>query len=97
LGSRSVESCQRQPGFTAHALQLLGDLATQPDQFDAESGAAHYRQALALAESHGMRPLVAHCRLSLAKLYGRIGEPERAQENLTAATTMYRDLQMDSS
>jgi hypothetical protein len=51
------------PGITAtaaHAQLLLGDIATHPDQFDAESGEAHYRQALALAEPRGMRPLVAH-------------------------------------
>ena len=74
---------------------LLGDLATHPDQFDAESGAAHYRQALALAQLHGMRPLVAHCHLGLGKLYRRIGKPEHARENLTAATTMYREMDMD--
>jgi tetratricopeptide (TPR) repeat protein len=68
LGCRSVESAQHQPGFTAHGLRLLGDLATHPDQFDAESGAAHYRRGLALAQLHGMRPLVAHCRLGLGKL-----------------------------
>ena len=90
-----LEFSQRQPGFAAHALHLLGDMATHPDQFDAESGAAHYRQALALAERHGMRPLVAHCHLGLAKLYRRIGKPEHARENLAAATTMYREMDMD--
>ena len=73
---------------------LLGDIATHPDRFDAESGAAHYREALALAELHGMRPLVAHCHLGLGKLYRRTGKPEQARENLTAATTMYREMDM---
>jgi class 3 adenylate cyclase/tetratricopeptide (TPR) repeat protein len=95
LGCRSVESSQRQPGFTAHALRLLGDLAIHPDQFDAESGEAHYRQALALAELQGMRPLVAHCHLGLGKLYRRIGKLEHARENLITATTMYREMEMD--
>jgi class 3 adenylate cyclase/tetratricopeptide (TPR) repeat protein len=95
LGSRSIESSQRQPGFRAHALRLLGDLAAHPDQFDGESGIAHYRQALALAQSHGMRPLVAHCYLGLSKLYRRTGKPEQARENFTAATTMYREMDMD--
>ena len=94
LGSRSVESAQRQPGFRAHALHLLGDLAAQPDQFDVESGVTHYQQALALAQSHGMRPLVAHCYLGLSNLYRRTGKPERARENLAAATTMYREMDM---
>jgi len=58
------------------------------------SGEAHYRQALALAEPRGMRPLVAHCHLGLAKLYRRTGKREQAQEHLTTATTMYREMGM---
>jgi tetratricopeptide (TPR) repeat protein len=95
LAHCSIDSAQRQPGFTAHALRLLGDLASHPEQFDAESGAAHYRQALALADMHGMRPLAAHCRLGLGKLYGHIGRPDHARENLTAATAMYREMGMN--
>ena len=89
-----MPAAQRQPGFTAHALRLLGDLATHPGQFDAESGAAHYQQALALAQLRGMRPLVAHCRLGLGKLYDRIGQPKQAQENMTAATMLYREMDL---
>jgi tetratricopeptide (TPR) repeat protein len=94
LGDCSLVSSQHQPGFRAHALHLLGDLAAHPDQFDAESGVAHYQQALALAQSHGMRPLVARCYLGLSKLYRRTGKPEQARESLTAATTMYREMDM---
>jgi len=95
FGKCSVESLQRQPGSLAHALHLLGDVASHPDAFDAETGAAHYRQALAIAKQHGMRPLIAHCNLGLGQLYGRMGKSEHARENLTAATTMYRDVDMD--
>jgi hypothetical protein len=42
-----------------------------------------------------MRPLVAHCHLGLGKLYRRIGETEHARENLTAATLMYREMEME--
>jgi hypothetical protein len=41
-----------------------------------------------------MRPLVAHCHLSLGKLYRRVGKRREAQEHLTTATTMYRDMGM---
>ena len=78
----------------AHALHLLGDIATHPDRFDAERAEAHYRHALALAEPRGMRPLVAHCHLGLAKLYWRTGKREQAREHLTTATTMYREMDM---
>jgi tetratricopeptide (TPR) repeat protein len=95
LADRSFESSQHQPGFAAHALHLLGDIAAHPDRLDVESGAAHYRQALTLAKRHGMRPLVARCHLGVGQLYRRIGETERARENLTAATTMHREMDMD--
>jgi hypothetical protein len=79
-------------GYMAHALHLLGDIATHPD--NAESGEAHYRQALTLAEPRGMRPLVAHCYLGLGKLYRRTGKRQEAQEHLTMATTMYGEMDM---
>jgi tetratricopeptide (TPR) repeat protein len=94
LGDRAVRSAQRYPGFAAHALHLLGDIASHSDRFDAEGGAAHYREALALARRHGMRPLAAHCHLGLGKLYHQIGETEHARENLAIATTMYREMEM---
>ena len=94
LGDRAIESLSCHPGFAAHALHLLGDIAAHPDRFDAERGEAHYRQALALAEPRGMRPLVAHCHLGLGKLYRRTGKREQAQEHLATATTMYREMGM---
>jgi class 3 adenylate cyclase/tetratricopeptide (TPR) repeat protein len=94
LGDRAMECSPRQPGFAAHALHLLGDIATHPDRFDADRGEGHYRQALMLAEPRGMRPLVAHCHLGLGKLYRRTGQREQAREHLTTATTMYREMDM---
>ena len=58
------------------------------------AGDAHYRKALALAEPRGMRPLVAHCHLGLGKVDRRTGERQEAQEHLTIATTMYREMGM---
>jgi len=94
LGDRAVETSPRQPGVNPLVLHLLGDIATHPDRVDADSGEAHYRKALALAEPRGMRPLVAHCHLGLGKLYRRTGQREQAQEHLTTATTMYREMRM---
>jgi len=82
------------PGSAAHALHLLGDIATHPERFDADNGEAHYRRALALAEPRGMRPLVAHCHLGLGKLYQRTGKQQEAHAHLTTATTMYREMGM---
>jgi len=94
LGDRAVESSPRQPGFAALALHLLGDIATHPDRFDAQTGEAYYEKALVLAEPRGMRPLVAHCHLGLGKLFGRTGKRDEAREHLTTATTMYREMGM---
>jgi class 3 adenylate cyclase/tetratricopeptide (TPR) repeat protein len=94
LGDRAVESSLRQPGLAAHALRLLGEIASHPDQFDPETGTARFREAMTLAELHGMRPLIAHCHLGLGRLYRHIGETEHARDNLTAATTMYREMEM---
>jgi tetratricopeptide (TPR) repeat protein len=94
LGARAVQSSPSQPAFVAYGAHLLGDIATQSGRFDAERGEAHYRQALALAEPRGMRPLVAHCHLGLGKLYRRTSKREQAQEHLTTATTMYREMGM---
>ena len=41
------------------------------DPPEVEPAEAHYRQALALAEELGMRPLQAHCHLGLGRLYGQ--------------------------
>ena len=38
--------------------------------------------------------LLAHCRLGLGKLCRRTGKREQAQEHLTTATTMYREMDM---
>ena len=54
----------------------------------------YYREALALATELGMRPLIAHCHLGLGKLYRRTGKREEAQEHLTTAATMYREMDM---
>ena len=74
------------------AARARGDIATHPDRFDAESGEANYCKALALAEPRGMRPLVAHCNLGLGKLCQRTGRRQEAQEHLTIATTLYREM-----
>jgi tetratricopeptide (TPR) repeat protein len=94
LGDRALETVPCESGFAAHALHLLGDIAAYPDQLDAERGETHYRQALALAERLGMRPLVAHCHLGLGKVYLRTSKRDKARDHLTAATTMYRDMDM---
>jgi tetratricopeptide (TPR) repeat protein len=82
--------------WEALALKILGDVhAHAPAEAEqAEAAESSYREALALAHELRMRPLVAHCHLGLGKLYRRTDKREQAQEHLTTATTMYREMDM---
>ncbi|HXU87334.1 MAG TPA: adenylate/guanylate cyclase domain-containing protein [Methylomirabilota bacterium] len=71
-------------GAEAHALAVAGEIAAAAK---AQNADALFREALTLAQELGMRPLVAHCHLGLGKLH-------RRAEDLTAATTMYRQMGM---
>jgi tetratricopeptide (TPR) repeat protein len=81
-------------GHEAYALRLLGDIAARREPPQSESSETHYRQALALAEELGMRPLQAHCYLGLGTLYVQTGRPELARAALNAAIALYRDMEM---
>ena len=61
---------------------------------DIDQAAAHYRQALALAEELGMRPLVAHCHRGLGMLYLKLGRRAQARPELSAAIDLYRAMDM---
>jgi class 3 adenylate cyclase len=78
----------------ALALFTLAEVHTHASPPDVQQAETAYRDALALAEPRGMRPLVAHCHLGLGKLYQRTGKREQAREHLTTATAMYREMGM---
>jgi class 3 adenylate cyclase/tetratricopeptide (TPR) repeat protein len=78
----------------AWTLRLLAKIAMHPTASGAEEAQGYYRQALEVAGQFGMRPLTAHCHLDLTRLYRRIGDQAKAQEHLTRAATMYREMGM---
>ena len=82
-------------GHQAWALRTLAEVSARQEPLDIET-VERYRQAMALADELGLRPLVAHCHLGLGKLYRRIGDGARAQEPLTTAATMYGEMDMSS-
>jgi class 3 adenylate cyclase/tetratricopeptide (TPR) repeat protein len=84
----------KERGYQAWALQLLGEIASHLDPPAVESAAAHYRQALALAEELRMRPLQAHCHRSLGTLYAKIGRYAEAHTALSTAIALYRAMDM---
>jgi tetratricopeptide (TPR) repeat protein len=88
-------ACQHQEqGHQAYALRLLGDIEARREPLESESAETHYRQALALAEALGMRPLQAHCHRGLGTLYGTTGQREQAHPELETAIEMYRAMGM---
>jgi tetratricopeptide (TPR) repeat protein len=81
-------------GHEAYILWLLGDIAAHRDSPELEPAEEQYRQALALAEELGMRPLQAHCRRGLGVLYTKMGQREQARAELSAAIELYRSMEM---
>ena len=86
---------QKERGNEAWVRRLLGEIAAQADPPDLASAEERYSEALARADELGIRPLVAHCHLGLGSCYRRTGDRVKAQEHLTTATTMYREMGMN--
>jgi tetratricopeptide (TPR) repeat protein len=84
----------QQRGNQAWALWLLGESTARQASPKIASAASHYRQALALAEELGMRPLQAHCHRGLGTLYAQTDQTEQARAALAAATGLYRTMEM---
>ncbi|MGE5259146.1 MAG: AAA family ATPase [Hyphomicrobiales bacterium] len=96
IGERALRLTRErgERGYEAWALRLLGEVASHHDPFDLAAAEGHYRQALALADALGMRPLLAHCHLGLGKLNCRAGDGVKTREHLHTATSMYREMDM---
>ncbi len=84
----------RERANEALALKVLADVTAHGDSVDAVSAGAAYTASLALAKKLGMLPLVAHCHLGLGTLYRRVATRRQAEEHLTIALTMYREMGM---
>src|SRR5207237_941788 len=81
-------------GHEAYSLLLLGDIAAHGHPPEVEKVEVSYRQALALADKLGMRPLVAHCHDGLGTLYAATGQREQARAELSTAIDLYRAMDM---
>ncbi len=96
LGRRALDlsRAHKERGYEAWTLRLLGNIASQRERPEFDHAEGHYREAMRLGVALGMRPLQAHCHLGLGKLYRRTGKRDQAQEHLTTATAMYREMGM---
>ncbi len=85
---------RKERGDEATILTVVGKIESDADRGDPGMAQSAYREALSIAHELSMRPLVAHCHLGLGKLERRTGDRQQAQEHLTTATTMYRQMDM---
>jgi tetratricopeptide (TPR) repeat protein len=95
FGTRAVALARErgERGHEAWAHRLLGETASYREGANVMTAEAHYAAATALALELGMRPLLAHCRFSLGKLYGRAGDG-RVTEHLTTAMNLFHEMGM---
>jgi class 3 adenylate cyclase/DNA-binding winged helix-turn-helix (wHTH) protein/tetratricopeptide (TPR) repeat protein len=93
---RALEFAQghKERGHEAYALRLLGAIAAHRPPPDLEAAADYYRQALALAEALGMRPLLAHCHCGLGMFYATTSQREQARAELSTAIALYQSMEM---
>jgi len=90
----ALARAHQERGHQAYALRLLGNIAAQREPPESDQAGEYYRQALALAEELGMRPLLAHCHRGLGTLYLKIERPQQARAELSAAIALYRTMDM---
>jgi tetratricopeptide (TPR) repeat protein len=90
----TLARAHQERGNEAYALRLLGDIVAGRDPLESEPAETHYRQAVALADELGMRPLQAHCHRSLGTLYMTTGQREQARAECSIAIELYRAIEM---
>jgi tetratricopeptide (TPR) repeat protein len=90
----TLARAHQERGNEAYARRLLGDIAAHCDPPQVDEADTHYRQALALADELGVRPLQAHCHHGLGTLYSHTGQVTAARAELAAAIDLYRNMHM---
>jgi tetratricopeptide (TPR) repeat protein len=81
-------------GREAWILRQLGKIHVRRNPTDRDRIEFYYREALQHAEGLKMRPLIAHCHLSLGELYAQIDQSDKAQKELSTAIDLYRLMEM---
>ncbi|HYB42533.1 MAG TPA: hypothetical protein VEL75_12220, partial [Candidatus Methylomirabilis sp.] len=84
----------KERALEAWALEMLGEATAAGDSPDLAGAERFFGQAAELADALGMRPLIAHCRLGLGRLYRRSGRGEESERSLAAAAALFAELDM---
>jgi tetratricopeptide (TPR) repeat protein len=90
----ALTRAHQERGDQAYALRLLGEIVAYREPPEMEQAGDYYRQALALADELGMRPLQAHCHRGLGTLYTKPDRADQARAELSAAIDLYRAMDM---
>jgi tetratricopeptide (TPR) repeat protein len=89
-----ITRTQKERGYEAHALRLLGEVAAGRETLEVEAAETLYREAMGLAEAVDLRPLVARCHLGLGRLWLRSGDRAHADAHLATALAAFRAMDM---
>ncbi len=81
---------RRADGYRPPLLRVQAEVRTRQEPPDVEGAAHRLAEALSLATELGMRPEIARCRQSLARLHRRMGDHAVAAEHLAAAVELFR-------
>jgi class 3 adenylate cyclase/tetratricopeptide (TPR) repeat protein len=81
-------------GREAWILRQIGKIHARRNPLGVDRIELFYRQALEQANELKMRPLIAHCHLSLGELYVQIDQSVKAQKELSTAIDLYRFMGM---
>jgi tetratricopeptide (TPR) repeat protein len=90
----ALARAHQERGNEAYALRLLGELEARREPPASDQAEEYYRQALALVDELGMRPLQAHCHHSLGSLHAKLGQREKARAELSTAIELYHAVDM---
>jgi class 3 adenylate cyclase/tetratricopeptide (TPR) repeat protein len=98
-GERALQLTRerRERGREAHALRLLGDVASRQGAAGRDRALDLYRSALALAEELGMRPCAARCRLGVGLVSSQSGDRAGARVALAEAARAMESMAMLAS
>lgn len=81
-------------GYELEARHLAAEVAGRADGPATDTVARELAETAERAAALGLRPLVAHCRMSAAELCARRGDRGHSRENLAAAAALYQALGM---
>ncbi len=85
---------QTERGYQGWALRLLGEITAGGEERDATAAIAYFRDAIAVAEELGMRPLLALSHRGLGHALEQREDCSGAARHLGIAATLLRDLDM---